>query len=129
MNPLAYALLTDENINPEVAAWLSVEGHDVRTVFDERLAARPDVDVLRHANQQARAVVTHDADFGRLAIRAGEPFYGLIYLRPGHHEPAFVIETLLVLRSTPIAVEPPFIVVAERRGQETRIRVRQQKPW
>jgi predicted nuclease of predicted toxin-antitoxin system len=29
-------------------------------------------------------VLTRDGDFGTLAIHAGEPVTGIVYLRPGH---------------------------------------------
>ncbi len=103
----------------------STERLDVRTVFDAQVNTRPDVDVLRYAHAEGRIVLTHDPDFGRLAILGGERFSGIIYLRPGHRDVSFTIGTLRTLQMSPIDVHPPFIIVAERRAAETRVRVRQ----
>lgn len=124
MKLLAYPLLADENIDPAVVAWLRESGADVRTVFDDGLVARADVDILRHAWAQGRVVITHDSDFGTLAIRRGEPVFGLIYLRPGHRLASFTIDTLHAVDVGPVDAEPPFIAVVERRGAETRVRLR-----
>jgi hypothetical protein len=64
-------------------------------------------------------VLTHDRDFGTLAIHAGEPYFGIVYLRPGHISAEFTWRTIAAIESTVESVEPPFIVVAERRGDIT----------
>jgi predicted nuclease of predicted toxin-antitoxin system len=124
MKPLDFPLLTDENIHPEVIRSLIQEGKDVTSVLREGLAGQADVHILRQAHAQHRAVLTHDGDFGTLAIGRGEPFTGIIYLRPGHISATFVLETLKAIASTTTEVEPPFIVVAERKGEMVKIRIR-----
>jgi hypothetical protein len=57
-------------------------------------------------------------------ITTGEPMIGIVYLRPGHIEPSFTLETLEVLFAELTEVTPPFIAVAERAGQRVRIRYR-----
>ena len=84
MRPLEFPLLADENINPEVVLGLRALGKDVATAVGEGLCGRTDVEVLRLAHTQGRVVLTHDSDFGTLAIHAGEPVTGIIYLRPGN---------------------------------------------
>ena len=70
-------------------------------------------------------MVTHDRDFGTLAVLAGEPLLGIVYLRPGHIDPQFTIETVdTALREGP-EVSPPFILVVERRDDRVRMRIRQ----
>ncbi len=69
-------------------------------------------------------ILTHDRDFGRLAIRLGEPHIGIVYLRPGHIEHAIVLQMLDVLWTTVDAVEAPFVVVVERRVDSVRVRLR-----
>jgi predicted nuclease of predicted toxin-antitoxin system len=69
-------------------------------------------------------VLTHDRDFGTLAIHAGEPYFGIVYLRPGHISAEFTWRTIAAIESTVESVEPPFVVVAARRGDMVRIRVR-----
>lgn len=84
MKPLDFPLFADENITPDVARGLAERGHDVRSVRDDGLVGRPDVEVLETATRQGRVVVTHDLAFGRSAIRTGASFVGIVYIRPGH---------------------------------------------
>ena len=72
--------------------------------------------------------VTHDADFGTLAIHQGEPLAGLIYLRPAHIDPKFTIEFLQAVLSADPDVVPPFILVAKRSGNKITIRIRHLGP-
>jgi hypothetical protein len=71
--------------------------------------------------------VTHDLAFGKAAIRGGARFVGIISIRPGHISAAFVLAAVDALRA--IDVQPPFIVVAERREKVVRVRVRLEPPW
>lgn len=125
MRPLGLPILADENIHPGVVAALRERGCDVRTVLDVGLGGAADVAVLRAARAEARIVLTHDADFGALALRSGEPIVGIVYLRPGHIEPRAVLETIDAVQARDLGVAPPFIVVAERRGDVVRVRARQ----
>jgi predicted nuclease of predicted toxin-antitoxin system len=75
-----------------------------------------------HAN--GRVVVTHDSDFGKLAIQASEPYTGILFLRPGHISPQFVLGSLAALEASSIDVTPPFIAVVERKDDQVRVRVR-----
>ena len=124
MRPLDFPLLADENIHPEVIRSLIQEGKDITSVIGEGLAGQTDADILRQAHAQHRAVLTHDGDFGTLVIGRRQPFTGIIYLRPGHISAAFVLETLRAIASTTTEVEPPFIVVAERKGEMVKVRIR-----
>jgi predicted nuclease of predicted toxin-antitoxin system len=125
VNPLDFALLADENIQRDVVTFLRQQGHDVQSLVEQELFGQSDIDILRVAHQQGRAVLTHDADFGTLAIAQDEPFTGIIYLRPGHIRASFTIETIETLAAQPLDVQPPFVVVAERRDQTVRVRTRQ----
>jgi len=128
MNPLAFALLTDENISPEVVAALRDRGLDIQTAVELGLAGGADSALLRCAGSLNRVVLTHDVDFGLLAVRQGIPFVGVIFLRPGHISSAFVLEIIDTLRGAEIDASPPFFVVAERRGNRILIRLRN-APW
>ncbi len=125
MNPLDFPLLADENIHPDVVAFLRTSGRDVESIVEKRLFGQSDVDVLRLAYQSGRVVLTHDSDFGSLAIVQGEPFTGIIYLRPGHIRPGFTIQTLKAISAQSLDVRSPFIIVAERHRWAVQIRVRQ----
>jgi predicted nuclease of predicted toxin-antitoxin system len=124
MKPLGFPLLADENIHRDVVEALRAQSKDVVSVHDEKLTGQPDVAILRRARELGRVVLTHDSDFGQLAAQMGEPIVGIIYLRPGHISPAFVLQTIAAVESRADDVEPPFILVAERREDIVRIRVR-----
>jgi len=128
VKPLDFPLLADENIAPEVVSGLRSRGHDVRSVWDEALTGRPDADVLDTATRLGRAVVTHDAAFGRSAVRSGASFVGIVYLRPGHLSAAFVLDIVDALRASVVDVQPPFITIAERQQSTVRVRVRLTPP-
>ena len=123
-----FSLLTDENIDPGVVAHLRQLGFDVMDVAESGLQGSADVDLMRLATSQGRVAVTHDADFGTLAIHQGEPLVGLIYLRPAHIDPKFTIESLQAVLSADPDVVPPFILVAKRSGNKVTIRIRHLGP-
>ena len=119
-----FSLLTDENIDPDVVVGLRRLGFDVLDVVESGGAGASDVDLLRWAMSQGRVVITHDADFGTLAILQNEPLIGLVFLRPGHIDPHFTMATIDALLNADPDVMPPFIVVAKRTGARVTIRVR-----
>jgi predicted nuclease of predicted toxin-antitoxin system len=117
-----FAVLADENIHPKVVEYLQGRGLDVARVQEFNIAT--DVNILRFANETGRVVLTHDGDFGLLAVRGGEPVLGIVYLRPGHIRPEFTIATLQTLLDAAPELTPPFMLVAGRTGDKVRIRVR-----
>lgn len=124
MKPLAYPLLTDENVHPEVAAALRRQGKDVVTTVELGLGGRPDTVVLTRAVTERRVVLTHDSDFGLLAVNAGQPLVGLIYLRPGHIRVAYTLQSIAAIETVVSAVDVGFIIVAEHRAGQVRVRLR-----
>jgi predicted nuclease of predicted toxin-antitoxin system len=119
-----FPLLTDENIHPGVVRSLRDHGLDVLDAKESRLVGVSDLVILHRAYAEDRVVLTHDSDFGQLAVVASEPIVGIVYLRPGHFDPAFTLETLRILFEQVLEVERPFIVVAQRVVEQIRIRVR-----
>ncbi len=122
--PAELSFLADENVHPKVVAGLRARGHDVTTVVELELAGRPDLQILKAALEAERTVLTHDSDFGTLAILQGEPWSGIVYVRPGHISPEFVLEVLDAVRALDTDLEFPFLLVAARRDQDVRIRIR-----
>ena len=120
-----FAILTDENIHPEVVRLLRERGHDLLDVKESGLVGSSDLVILRRAYSEHRVVLTHDSDFGRLAVAGLEPVVGIIYLRPGHIEPAFTLGTLNALFGRIDEIATPFMVVAERGAGQVKIRLRQ----
>lgn len=94
------------------------------SVHDLGLAGTDDETILRAAHDDGRVVLTHDSDFGRLALHAGVPFTGIIFMRPGHIAASFVLETLMTIDRVEIDAKPPFLLVIERRGDAVRARLR-----
>jgi hypothetical protein len=71
---LADALwLTDENIHPDVVAHLRARGLDVSDVREQGWYGRSDEELLREAHRAGRIVLTHDGDFGTLALLGRRP--------------------------------------------------------
>jgi len=119
-----FRLLADENIHPEVVAWLRANGFDVKTCVDAAVLGSDDGQVLRFASAEQRVVLTHDRDFGELAIARRETLVGIVYLRPGHIRASFTIDSLNALLRIDPDLDAPFIVVVQRDGLEVRMRVR-----
>jgi predicted nuclease of predicted toxin-antitoxin system len=120
----ALALLADENIHPDVVRYLREEGCDVVTVHQLDLAGASDEAILATSLVEARVVLTHDSDFGALAMAGGQSVVGIIYIRPGHIRAEFTIATLRSLFDRSLDVTPPFLLVAIRRNDTVRVRVR-----
>ncbi len=87
------------------------------------------IEPFSQAVSQGRIVVTHDLAFGRSALQSGASFVGIVYLRPGHISGTFVLRVVDALRDANLDVQPPFVVVAERRETAVRVRVRVAPPW
>ncbi len=119
-----YGLLADENVHPEVVGYLRSRGSDVLAVCESGLIGSEDQFLLQFALAENRVLITHDADFGALAVARLEPVVGIVYLRPGHIDPRFTIETLRALFDRNLDLTPPFILVAKRTAQTVTVRVR-----
>lgn len=126
MNPLDFAFVADENIAPELVAALRERRIDVCTLHELDLAGAADADILSRAHSANRVVLTHDADLGLLAVRRNVPFIGVIFLRPGHIKASFSLEALDTLRSAAVDVDPPFLIVVERKQNRILIRLRRE---
>ena len=124
MKALDFPLLADENVHPDVIVFLRKAGLDVESVSEQGKFGISDTQVLQAATKAGRVVLTHDSDFGGLALM-GAQFVGIVYVRPGHIHAEFTIKTLEAIRDNAPEVTPPFILVAERTGDTVKIRVRQ----
>lgn len=74
-------LLADENISPRVVSFLREKGMDVMDAKEEKWHGKEDDYLLAKAVADNRFVLTHDSDFGTLAIKEGKAYYGILYLR------------------------------------------------
>jgi predicted nuclease of predicted toxin-antitoxin system len=121
---LACKLLTDENIHPLVVQFLRQQGCDIEDVLTSGLGQAADDRILSEALKDNRIVLTHDRDFGRLAILLKQPIHGIIFLRPGHIDPKFTIASLEAIDGRSLDFSPSFILVARRRGPHLQLRMR-----
>jgi predicted nuclease of predicted toxin-antitoxin system len=119
-----FPFLADENIHPGVVRFLRDHGCDVLDVKEAGLAGTSDRVLLDHARPDHRVILTHDADFGALAIVQGEQVRGIVYLRPGHIHPSFTVDTLSALFRLELELVAPFLLVAHRSGSKLRVRLR-----
>jgi len=124
LKALDFPLLADENVHHDVIVFLREAGLDVESVGEQGNFGLLDTEILRQATEAGRVVLTHDSDFGGLALM-GAQFIGIIYIRPGHIRADFTMKTLQAVRDNTPEVTPPFILVAERTGDTVKIRVRQ----
>lgn len=113
-------LLVDVNVAVEVVAFLRAEGVDVVSASEEGWSGWLDDDLLAESVRTDRLILTHDADFGRLAILEGLPYHGILRLRPGDDPPEIVIAGLRRLMALDVDWSPPLIAVY--RGGRLRIR-------
>jgi len=113
-------ILTDENISPKVTAFLRQYGLDILDTKEQQWYGKDDEDILSIAYQEQRFVLTHDSDFGTLAINEGKLYYGILYLRLKNLKPQNVIRVCEHVLRKDVDAFPGTIMVIE----ETRIRIR-----
>ena len=87
-------IVADINIAPTVIQFLRKRSVDVVSAREEGWSRYEDPDILREAYEMGRFVLTHDADFSKLAVFQNQAIRGIIYLRPGGRPPAEVITDL-----------------------------------
>lgn len=124
MKLFACKLLTDEIIHPSAIQFLRQQGCDVEDVFTLGLGQQSDDAILKESLKENRVVVTHDRDFGRLAVLGRQPLHGIVFLRPGHIDSQYTIATLQAVEARDLDYSPSFILVARRRGAHVQMRLR-----
>ena len=115
-----YMLLADENVSPRVVSFLREKGFDVLDVKESGMNGTSDHILMELALREQRFVVTHDADFGTLAINNEQPCFGVLYLRltmPAALNVIAVLNKLIAMN--PVLSSGSLVVI-----NETRIRVR-----
>lgn len=114
-------ILTDENVSPKVVAFLRKQGLDVLDTKEQRWYGKSDDELLEIAYQEQCWILTHDADFGTLAVHEGKPYHGIIFLRLGNLQSHHVIKVCHQLLCHDLDLSPQALLVVE----EDRIRIRQ----
>ncbi|WP_089728576.1 DUF5615 family PIN-like protein [Candidatus Thiosymbion oneisti] len=113
-------LLTDENISPKVVACLRNMGLDVLDAKEQLWYEVDDEKLITRAYREHRFILTHDSDFGTLAINQGKSCYGILYLRLKNLKSINVIRVCEDLFRRNIEIHPHTIWVIG----DTRIRIR-----
>lgn len=123
------AFLADENIQAAVVQRLRDEDQlDIATVEGLGLIGAADLTLLQLSVDQQRVILTHDSDFGRLAIAQKQPVHGILYVRPGSIDADFTLQTIRTALDHAQQPEPPFVMVAARNRDNIRIRLRLLQP-
>jgi len=104
-------LVADMDVAAPVVDFVRTQGVDVLSAREEGWGDLTDRQILARAHAMARFVLTHDSDFGTLAVHRGEAITGILYLRPGGRPPAEVIADIEALMEAEIDWTPPVIAV------------------
>ena len=119
-----FGLLGDQNIREAVVEHFRSEGFDVLSAREGDLPGSADERLFELAIANGLVIVTHDRDFGRLAMFAANHPPGIVYLRPGHLSTDFTIAMVVGLLEANPDVEPPFLIVAEQTTRGLVLRTR-----
>src|SRR5947208_2448708 len=86
----------DESVDPDIAEGLRIQGVDVTTTQASSLRSATDEMQLAFALKDRRVVITHDADFLRLAAK-GVRHSGIVYCAPNARSLGEIILACLAL--------------------------------
>lgn len=104
-------LVADANIALSVVRFLRAQGIDVLYTREEGWQHYEDKEILSNAYAMHRFVLTHDSDFGHLAVYLKQPTTGIIHLQPGERPSSEVITDLQDLLKMEVDWTPPLIAV------------------
>jgi predicted nuclease of predicted toxin-antitoxin system len=114
-------ILTDENISPRVLSFLRQQGMDIIDVKEQNWHGKTDKYLMEQAYLAQRFILTHDSDFGKLAIYEGQKYHGIVYLRLKNVKLNHVINVLKELLALEFEALSKTLIVVE----DARIRIRQ----
>ena len=119
-----FLLFTDENIDPLLVDFLRKNNFDVFDVKESALSGSSDKLLLELATKNNRVIVTLDSDFGTLIHRDNKDFIGIVFLKPGHFDALYLLQTFDTLLHTDLEVQPPFMLIAEWTTMGIKIRLK-----
>ncbi|MEM6842770.1 MAG: DUF5615 family PIN-like protein [Bacteroidota bacterium] len=122
-----FNILTDENISDAVVLFLRSNSFDVLDVKEKQWMGYSDHLLLKEAYKEQRVILTHDSDFGKLVFTQSLPFIGIVYLRPGHFSANVTVQSIRTILQKQIALNPPFMLIAENNTSAIKIRYREVK--
>jgi predicted nuclease of predicted toxin-antitoxin system len=82
----------DQNLPVEIAGILADFGHDTVTVYDQDMAGAADSGLLSVCQNEGRAMVTFDLDFGDIRTYPPEESSGLIVFRLARQDKPYVLD-------------------------------------
>lgn len=107
--------IVDECTGTAVANWLTSQGHDVFSVFEQARGIK-DEEVIQIAFAEQRILITNDKDFGDKVFREQWSHYGVVLMRLDNERAAnkvHVLRQLLAIYADRLANH--FVVVTESR--------------
>jgi predicted nuclease of predicted toxin-antitoxin system len=118
-------LKRDENLGSIGVSLLESEGHDVKTIAEQRMSGASDERVYETCRDESRVLVTLDRDFGQIIRFPPELTAGIVVLEcKGRLSPAMILarltELATLVKTRPIdhelwIVEPGRVRIHERR--------------
>ena len=106
------------NVGSRVASALQSAGHDVERAALTAATAE-DPDLLAHAVQTDRILITHDRDFSELVFAgAANPPRGIVYLRYQARDVVTVVAQLMPLLDSDM-LDGHMTVIDDRRVRQT----------
>jgi predicted nuclease of predicted toxin-antitoxin system len=114
-------ILSDENISPKLVQFLRHQVLDIIDVKEQEWQGKTDRELLEIAYKEDRWVLTHDSDFGTLAIHEGMPFAGILFLRLGNSKAENVIQVCQKLLKQDLEYPRKGLVIVD----ENKVRIRQ----
>lgn len=119
-----FSYLIDENISNELIQYLKEYNINLINVREEKMQGTSDEALVKLAEEKNLVILTHDSDFGKIIFTNAGFKTGIIFLKPGHIDPRYHVQTMKSLFSTSLNLEFPFMLVAERTGDHLKIRKR-----
>ncbi|HEX9666623.1 MAG TPA: DUF5615 family PIN-like protein [Thermodesulfobacteriota bacterium] len=86
--------VVDMPLSPQLAVWLTRQGHDAVHALELGLDRASDITILERARNEGRVVVTADLDYPRLLALAKAERPGLILFRGGNYTEQEVVELI-----------------------------------
>jgi predicted nuclease of predicted toxin-antitoxin system len=124
MHPLRYPIIADENIHIETVYRFREWGLQMDSIRERNLRGSTDEQIVALAEAEGKVILTHDSDFGRIIYASQSIKTGIIFIRPGHIDYTLVIQTVEAILATDLNASIPFMLVAERTGNDIKIRLR-----
>ena len=91
--------LLDMGLAQSTGEFLRSRGHDVVHLREQGLERLPDDQIVAKAQEEKRAIVTHDLDFGRIVALSGSTVPSIVTLRLTNMTPAQVNTALKAVLS------------------------------